>query len=184
MEASDFIDKYWSGSLPIDPDAIARRAGVVVVADSNIAPLSGMYERGDAGLPVLTKLLNLNSESDSGGISSLLDRPVVISRPTITYNPNEASVRQRFTIAHELGHHALGHSIRYRDPAANFSALIHDRDEVSANRFAAELLMPKDLLILKLREIENPTITWLAREFDVSEVAMKFRLKKLGMLNG
>jgi Zn-dependent peptidase ImmA (M78 family) len=59
--------------------------------------------------------------------------------PFILVNGREPVVRQRFTLAHELGHHTLGHG-DVLDATIGWSAT--DPKEVAANRFAAEFLMP------------------------------------------
>src|SRR5688572_22304486 len=70
----------------------------------------------------------------------------------IGYNPLEPSVRQRFTVAHELGHyelHRLGNEIFVDN---HFKALFRDeksstgqvKQEQEANAFAASILMPRD----------------------------------------
>lgn len=150
-----FLDQYWDGSLPIDPERVADRAGIRVIADRQLLleGLSGKYAVED-------------------GV------------PTIRYSPSEPKVRQRFTIAHELGHHALGHPASYRDPAAHFSSTTFDPFEAAANRFAAALLMPKDILLFKIGEMTNPNLSDLANDFGVSQAAMHYRLKNLGILNG
>lgn len=116
-------------------------------------------------------------------------------------NPSEGEQRQRFTKAHELGH--LVHDIApkidnisegekfveklNRDGAVNFQ-------ERRANKFAAQLLMPLDLVkneVNKLveqvkREGRTATvdeaITKLSAIFNVSTQAMGFRLKDLGYI--
>lgn len=103
-------------------------------------------------------------------------------QPVIEYNSTEARVRQRFTIAHELGHHVNGDIDAPRDTAASFSARTWDPAEVEANRFAAALLMP-DYVVRALVYDEGITnIEDLAEEFGVSTVAMKYRLENLGIL--
>jgi Zn-dependent peptidase ImmA (M78 family) len=64
-----------------------------------------------------------------------------------------AFVRQRFTIGHELGHLTLHHGhdlilerlvrLNFRDAT---SSTANDEEEIEANHFAAELLMPHDFL--------------------------------------
>lgn len=73
---------------------------------------------------------------------------------SIVVNAAHADVRQRFTVAHELGH-LLMH--RYTMPHADGKFVVHfrnaksatgsDREEIEANRFAAELLMPERLVL-------------------------------------
>lgn len=85
--------------------------------------------------------------------------------------------RQRFTIAHELGHLMLQQpGFRHRDNP-NFTG---DWREVQANRFAAELLMPADMVGIGLISTGGDTRR-LARLFNVSEAAMTVRLS---VLNG
>jgi len=69
-----------------------------------------------------------------------------------------------------------------------------DTEEIQANTFAAELLMPRDFIIDSLEvyvaEVDSTSkamsredlITSLAREFDVSAEAMGYRLINLGIL--
>jgi len=85
-------------------------------------------------------------------ISGLLYR-VAGSAPVIGVNSNNSKVRQRFTIGHELGHLTLhpGHDLilerlvrlNFRDATSSTAS---DEEEIEANRFAAELLMPQNLL--------------------------------------
>jgi Zn-dependent peptidase ImmA (M78 family) len=103
--------------------------------------------------------------------------------PLIQYNSTEAEVRQRFSIAHELAHYALGHGDAFRDTARDFSAAHFDHKEVSANRFASEILMPEAAVMQFIRDEGVNEIGKLARRFNVSEAAMKFRLKRLGWIS-
>ncbi|MGY6216664.1 ImmA/IrrE family metallo-endopeptidase [Methylolobus aquaticus] len=154
-KAQDYLDCYWDGRLPVEPRDIASAAGVRVIADGTLA-----NDRISGRYEV------------EGGV------------PTIRYNEIEPCVRQRFTIAHELGHHAGGHGLSYRDPAANFSSQTRFPDEVAANRFAAELLMPADAVRAKIRAISKPTLAALADCFGVSQAAMQYRLINMGLLRG
>lgn len=100
--------------------------------------------------------------------------------PVIKVNRSEADVRQRFTVAHELGHHFLRHGKAFRDDSSNFSTLVRDWKEVQANRFAAELLMPEGAIRAAVKRESD--ISRLARMFDVSTAAIGFRLKNLGLV--
>jgi hypothetical protein len=76
--------------------------------------------------------------------------------------------RQRFTVAHELGHATLRHEVP------------ENRIEVEANTFAAELLLPRPALIqavsagLGFREV--------AQRFDASRQATLYALAGAGLL--
>jgi Zn-dependent peptidase ImmA (M78 family)/DNA-binding XRE family transcriptional regulator len=105
----------------------------------------------------------------------------------IGINAEHFEVRQRFSIAHELGHLLFGH---HRTGAAQqFHIDINVdqgappdydwREERAANDFAAELLMPRKFVADLHRPGMDPRD--LAREFRVSQVAMSYRLANLGL---
>jgi Zn-dependent peptidase ImmA (M78 family) len=63
--------------------------------------------------------------------------------------------RQRFTAAHELGHHVLGHT---EELDVDVMAEQQCQEERDANRFAAELLVPRrGVMKFVLREKLDPT---------------------------
>jgi Zn-dependent peptidase ImmA (M78 family) len=69
------------------------------------------------------------------------------------------------------------------------STMAIDTDEVQANAFAAELLMPSDMLerefTLRLRSgsrVVSAIVASLAERFNVSAQAMEIRLKVIGAL--
>lgn len=95
----------------------------------------------------------------------------------IWVNAADAPVRQRFTIAHEIGHlmlHKTG--TLFRDgPGVEI-----DGQEREANQFAAELLMPEHMVLTRSAAAGRHAPT-LARAFNVSTEAMTWRLKALGL---
>lgn len=117
----------------------------------------------------------------------------------IVVNNDHAQVRQRFTIAHELGHillhkytspHADGRvRVRFRD---DDSSRGNDFEEIEANGFAAELLMPERVIRSLATWINfDPAdgkddrkaviaMTRLAKRFQVSVQALSFRIANLG----
>lgn len=117
------------------------------------------------------------------------------NKPTAVINENHHPNRQRFTIAHEIGHYCL--HVKGSDTNALFvdkKYAVHHRDadsslgkykmEREANLFASILLMPKDLVSKAIEEHEvdffdDPDIFLLARKFGVSEQALGFRLARL-----
>lgn len=155
FKAKDVLDTHWDGSFPVDPAALARAMGARVVGVSGL-DVSGMIE--------------LDGKS-----------------PVIYYNADEAPVRQRFTIAHEIGHYALGHLgsgvTKFRDPASHFSSGAVKIEEREANRFAANLLMPAGPLKFAIEHGGLLSISSLAETFGVSQVAMKYRLENLGLID-
>lgn len=117
----------------------------------------------------------------------------------IRVNKYEPLVRQRFTIAHEIGHILLSHEgISYRDTSYTiYKDLIERMNEVSANAFAAELLMPERLLRKALektmfelnfdttQKFSDSDIDYLAentaKKMMVSVESLKYRLKNLNI---
>lgn len=132
---------------------------------------------------------------ETDDISGLLYRAEGAA-PVIGVNSSNSKLRQRFTIAHELGHlllHAGNGLIIERLVRVNFrnatTSTASDSEELDANRFAAELLMPEALLqqalgsLLSGRSLTDvELVKRLARRFEVSEQAMTFRLANLGIL--
>jgi hypothetical protein len=82
----------------------------------------------------------------------------------ITVNSDQPRVRQRFTIAHELGHFVM-HSSHGTD----------DDSERQADVFAGALLVPRDALRREFAVTKDPEA--LARRFLVSRDAMWIALK-------
>lgn len=105
--------------------------------------------------------------------------------PVIGVNALHSQSRQRFTIAHEIGHLVLHEDVPvfidrvYRRDTQSSEAV--DPAEIEANKFAAALLMPKDLILNAEpgRTLSSDDVEELARKFAVSQQAMTFRLENL-----
>lgn len=139
-------------STPVDVQAAARRLGVKVYSAKLAPKVSGV-------------LLRDPSYGSESGFVIFVDR-------------DEPAVRQRFTAAHELGHFALHKDSvgdRNEDNYLLRSEGMSNRQEVEANRFAADLLMPMDLIHKKMKEGVT-SVKDLARAFNVSPTAMSIRL--------
>ena len=107
----------------------------------------------------------------------------------IGVNNSEAPVRQRFTIAHELGHYYLHPQkdtfVDYRD---NKKEIVSTPREREADMFAAALLMPrdqieKDFRVLAKKGFAEDDLEKLAARYQVSGKAMKLRLWNLNLQN-
>lgn len=127
-----------------------------------------------------------------GKVSGVLFRDN--GRTVIGVNSRHGENRQRFTIAHELGHltlHAGGRifvdrdfTVRRRD---DLSSQATDPDEIEANAFAAEILMPATMLE---RDVDKTAVDYesddaiedLAKRYQVSVQAMTIRLSTLGLI--
>lgn len=116
----------------------------------------------------------------------------------IGVNSNHHPNRQRFTIAHEIGHYLLhkgdiihvdsekrAFEINFRGVEASKGV---DDQEKEANLFAAELLMPKSLLDKDLKclgqmdLLNEEVIESLAKQYKVSVAALTFRLSNLNYI--
>lgn len=100
---------------------------------------------------------------------------------TILVNEDDPDVRARFTIAHELGHYFLHVK---DDPRQIVTSFRRDRSprETAANKFAAELLMPKALIKREYSKMVIPVSDTLAKKFNVSKPAMRNRLDDLKLM--
>lgn len=88
----------------------------------------------------------------------------------IRYNSSQPVKRNRFTVAHELGHAMLGHA----DQCIKGKIGSKSPMEVEADQFAAELLMPLEMLKKSMGSITE--LGQLARAFWVSKDAMMWRV--------
>lgn len=159
QEAQRALKKCGVIKAPVDVEAVARGLGALVRYSPFEGELAGMLVRGD-GQPVI-------------GVNSIHPRN-----------------RQRFTIAHECGHLLLHKAEVHVDRRLQvhrrdeMSSMAIDPDEIEANRFAAELLMPYDLIMadLKGRQIDiedDSQIRELADKYGVSAQSMTLRLTNL-----
>lgn len=159
-KARELLNKAGIRTAPVEVEKLAEVVGARVEYEAYDGELSGMLlRRGDDAV--------------------------------IGVNLKHAPTRQRFSIAHEIGHMILHRSenfhiaekfqIKFRDLRSSTG---QDSDEIEANQFAAELLMPEELLA---RDISGylgtdpeTAIGDLARKYQVSEQAMAIRLSVLG----
>ena len=116
---------------------------------------------------------------DTSGV--LLIRP---DAKVIGFNQNHSPARQRFSIAHELGHYLNGHedfSVDGKGEKIRIDGQFdwsdpQQRNEMEANEFAAELLMPSDLIKRDAASQGKLDARQLAERYEVSEQAMWIQL--------
>jgi len=119
------------------------------------------------------------------------------NQAVIGVNAHHRPTRQRFTIAHELGHFFLHSDILKQGAHVDtmITMLKRDQDaalgtvniEVEANQFAAELLMPKKMIrnyllregIVDSAAADDLVVETLAKAFRVSVAAMAIRLTSI-----
>lgn len=164
--ASALLTRLGIDSAPIQVEDIARDLGIIVTKERLAADLSGLLIRQPGATPVI-------------GVNTL-------------HHPR----RQRFSIAHELGHNELNHKgevivdsgirVNRRDPKSQTAS---DAEEREANAFAAALLMPASQVqreveaMLPDRPGQSRIVNALARKFEVSGEAMHYRLLNLGIFS-
>ncbi|MBH5373388.1 ImmA/IrrE family metallo-endopeptidase [Bradyrhizobium glycinis] len=155
---------------PVPVDAIARALGIQIKLDKVDDTLSGFLVR---------------DRKSNGAV--------------IGANKSHHPHRQRFTIAHELGHFLLheGQDVHLDENQGAFrvnlrspeSAKGEDTDEKEANLFAAELLMPAVFLEQDLHNSDfdllgdGDVLEKLAKKYKVSVQALTFRLAYLGYIS-
>jgi hypothetical protein len=147
-------------ALPVDPFAIAQALGLKAYS----APL------------------------DAGVSGMLIKRPGEDAE--IYVHADDSSNRQRFTCAHEIGHYvkrsaAGDQAWQYVERRDLLSSEGTNAEEIYANQFAAALLMPREAVEERYRELANPSLTAaaaLAVEFGVSADAMQYRIKNLKLV--
>ena len=107
----------------------------------------------------------------------------VIGKPTrVIVNKNMPPARQRFTMAHELGHVIIpwhvGTIIDHIDPEKAVGASQYWEIEGEANTFAAELLMPKQFIVELMDSEQNLARIHriITKECEVSPFASAIRL--------
>lgn len=156
--ALSLLEEHWTDddgkvNFPVDPVVIAQRLGTQVIRAKLEADVSGLLVK-EPDEPAAR--IYLNGEDNEG--------------------------RQRFTCAHELGHLARRGASReqrigYVDSRDTLSSTGTDPEEVWANQFAAELLMPA--VAVRTLWSQGQSVPKLARVFGVSQRAVEVRLASL-----
>lgn len=129
------------------------------------------------------------------GLSGFLLRRPGAEGVIIGINQADTLTRQRFTIAHELGHFFLHAPEELHVDRASSVFLRNlkssegvDEKEMEANLFAAELLMPREWLQSDLTQMghfdvgSESQLRELARRYEVSPQAMTIRLMNFAQL--
>ena len=160
-EARELLHRV-GADVPVDVETLAKALGVSVVQQ--------------------------DLEDSVSGILVIKNRHGIIG-----VNQNHHPNRRRFTIGHELGHYVLHREntkvfvdaspVFFRDAASSDGT---QSQEIAANNFAAELLMPEDAVREyvgnQLVDVyDDATIRRLAARFGVSVQAITIRLIRLGL---
>ena len=159
------MEKYSNG-IPIDVIDIARKLSIQIYSKSfKSDKISGFISKDESGV-------------------------------FICVNENHPATRQIFTIAHEIGHFVLHEDCLNSGDLAPTVYKLGDgivmpradilpdnadyrRKEAEANKFAAELLMPKEEFLKYANSCDN--LVELANKFQVSVGAASIRANGLGI---
>jgi len=146
-----------SNTFYVDPEKEAKKYGIKVIKDVKL-------KDNESGMII----------QDNGEVN-------------IYVKSSDTLERQRFTIAHELGHYVCGHlrenKKMFRDGNKEYSRDNYDLEEYEANNYAAKLLMPEDKVNFLIEQENITDIIKMAQIFKVSLKAMIIRLKNLGWIN-
>src|SRR5665811_1074379 len=149
VEADRILQGVWTKIagvvlIPVDPVRIASELGIDVFSAELGGDVSGAIVKSE--------------DTDA----------------TILVNQADSASRRRFTTAHELGHY-VAHAqdpdeYKYVDYRGELASQGSDPEEVFANQFAANLLMP-----------EAEVRKWYAKGLGLVEMAFEFRVSQEAM---
>lgn len=163
-KASELLKSCGISTPPVNVEGIVASLGILLRRTPTEDNVSGFLLKQKSGPTVI-------------GVNSL-------------HHPN----RQRFTIAHEIGHfvlhefsdvHVDEYVLKLRSPESSAGV---NEEEIQANRFAAELLMPPEMIETEISRLgvmdisDDRAMQQLAKQFQVSVQAMSNRLTTLNYL--
>ncbi|MCJ2158600.1 ImmA/IrrE family metallo-endopeptidase [Leuconostoc mesenteroides] len=168
-------------------------------ADS-VGKLSLDIDSPSINVDKIISLFDIEIREEYEGDFSGVIRPLDDGKYEIVVNPFDSEQRKRFTKAHELGHFLLedvDEDFHRQTVNLNGYSETKRKSETKANFFAAQLIMPAQLIIKLIKnwvEAEHngdfdfsdadleQMITWLSKSLDVSYSAMKVKLNSLGII--
>ena len=181
MTAASILDALREGDILSPAKAIAKANAVLEAAGLPGAPIP--VEKVARSLGIQVRYAPF--DGDISGMAFIKDGVSIIGVNNL-HHPH----RQRFTLAHELGHVVLhpaelerqihlDKGSLYRDALSSTGTSAHER---TANAFASELLMPTRLMATvvdpRLDLEDDEAVGRLARKFRVSVAAMHYRLNR------
>lgn len=179
LEIEEFVGL--ASAVWAKPEGAPYRADEPPAAESAAMRLRAYWELGIDPIPNLVefleehgiKVIQLGLGENVSGIACVARRSKGVDVPVIIVNQGDTGERQRFTLAHELGHHVL------EAPAGA-------KGEKVMQWFAGAFLMPAGILwreVGKHREsLSIGELGELKKLFKVSIQAITYRLKDLGII--
>jgi Zn-dependent peptidase ImmA (M78 family) len=121
---------------------------------------------------------------------ALINESGIIKKKQIMISLFESTLRQNFSVAHEMGHHFLHPCEEGKNRTSeDIYTTEQKKEEEEANFIAGNLLMPEVLLKKQydMQKEQNVVIEdivrILSKKFQVSGLAIIFRLKELGIID-
>lgn len=136
-----------------------------------LGPISNMTRLAENVGAVVTTFTGISSEVDA--LSFMGERPIIVRN-----DAKESACRQRFDIAHELGHCVM-HQGRVTGDRVS---------ESEANRFASALLVPRAMMMKLFPRARGSFLDWKGiSEFKltwkVSKAALLYRARQLELIS-
>jgi Zn-dependent peptidase ImmA (M78 family) len=177
-KAEELLRSFDLHRFPVDLDSVVEKLGIDVKKSIS-------FEKSHCGE------ISISGETASIWINDLTP-------------PN----RQRFTLAHEIGHYINDIEPLLASNETEKSFIDDEKtlwrggqkkpEEYRANKFAAALLMPRDLVVQESKDLievmkketkrkkvsKKDFISRMAEMFNVSEQSMQIRLEVLGVIKG
>lgn len=136
-----------------------------------LGPIDNMVRVAERAGALVTSFASVSAEVDA--LSYALKRPVIVRNEA-----KQSACRQRFDIAHEIGHFVLHSGLQTGDRVT----------EAQANRFASAFLLPRSMMAAHWPKPKGSRLDWLGmREFKmtwkVSKAAILYRARQLGLID-
>lgn len=158
---------------PVNPEEIINK-----LSSTDLDSLSGLS----------VKVVSQDFQGELEEVSAILIKEK--RQAIIAVNSAHSENRRRFSIAHELGHlilHSNTENLKVEKQFFTRAEGVRNLDEVEANEFAAELLMPEHLITKDFNALvikdEDFIVSELAKKYKVSEAALTYRLLNLNLVS-
>lgn len=136
-----------------------------------LGPIDSMVRVAERAGAVVTTFNSVSAEIDA--LSYALKRPVIVRN-----DAKPSACRQRFDIAHELGHFVLHQGLQTGNRLT----------ESQANRFASAFLLPRSMMAAHWPKPKGSRLDWVGMShfklsWKVSKAAMLYRAHQLDLID-
>ena len=189
-ETLDYVDRYLQIEeiLGIDtsdwerPNVAPYRVNALEDAEDAAAAVRAAWNLGSDPIPNMVELLEergvkalkLSLPERVDGLGCQVARAQGADVPVVVFSSVKSNERQRFTLAHELGHFLL-------DAAPDV------QEEKACNRFAGAFLAPSEELLREAgrrrRSFGLAELIEIKRIFGISAAALVVRMRDLGIIS-